>query len=221
MLAEVGVRRVTEYAVGSPYAWDVLESLTRSGATVVCVDNHGGADARLPLAGVDTAERGVFIIGLSSAHARALAAADAAARGFVTPVSVIDPSAVVASTAEVAHGAYLNAGVVVASHARIGCHVNVNRSASIGHDTNLGFAVSVGPGAVISGSVTIESQVFVGAGATILTGLTIGAGAIVAAGAVVTSDVARGEVVAGNPARLLRTQDTEDWEAECPHSSMH
>ncbi|MEQ1737621.1 MAG: hypothetical protein ABL886_14600, partial [Rhodoglobus sp.] len=64
----MGVRRVAEYAVASPYAWDVLESLTRSGATVTCLDNHGGADPRLPLADLDSAERGDFTLGLSSAH---------------------------------------------------------------------------------------------------------------------------------------------------------
>jgi sugar O-acyltransferase (sialic acid O-acetyltransferase NeuD family) len=221
MLATVGVPSVAVFAVASPYAWDVVESLVRSDANVTCVDNHGGADARLPLVAIAAAERGDFVVGLSSAHMRALAAADAAEQGFAHPVDVIDPTAVVASTAEVAHGAYLNAGVVVASHARIGCHANVNRSASIGHDTRLGFAVSIGPGAVISGSVTIESQAFVGAGATVLPGLTIGTGAIIAAGAVVTTDVAPGAVVAGNPARLLRTEPVEDWNTVCPHSSMH
>ena len=221
MLAGVGVWSVAVYAVASPYAWDVVESLARLGAAVTCLDNLGGADPRLPLLDLADASRGDFVVGLSAARTRALAAADAAARGFVHPVAVIDPTAVVASTADIAHGAYVNAGVVIASHARIGCHANVNRSASIGHDTSLGFAASIGPGAVISGSVTVESQAFVGAGATILPGLTIGVGAIVAAGAVVTANVTPGAVVAGNPARLLRTEQIEDWETVCPHSAMH
>jgi len=217
----VGDPIVAVFAVASPYAWDVLESLTRRGARATCLDNHGGADPRLPLADLDTAERGDFTLGLSSPHARALAAADALVRGFDRPVAVIDPSAVIASTAEIAHGAYLNAGVVVASHARIGCHANVNRSASIGHDTRLEFAASIGPGVVLTGGVTIGARAFVGAGATILPGVTIGPGAIVGAGAVVTTDVAPGVVVAGNPAKPLRMQPIEDWETTCPHSSMH
>jgi len=47
----------------------------------------------------------------------------------------------------------------------------------------------------------------IGSGAVILCGVTIGAGALVGAGAVVTRDVAPGEVVAGVPARLLRSLD--------------
>jgi acetyltransferase-like isoleucine patch superfamily enzyme len=46
----------------------------------------------------------------------------------------------------------------------------------------------------------------IGSGAVILSGITIGAGALVGAGAVVTKDVPPGHVVAGNPARFLRTR---------------
>lgn len=45
----------------------------------------------------------------------------------------------------------------------------------------------------------------VGSGATILCGITIGERAIVGAGSVVTKDVPPGAVVAGNPARLLKS----------------
>ena len=49
----------------------------------------------------------------------------------------------------------------------------------------------------------------IGSGATILCGVTIGEDALVGAGAVVTRDVARGETVAGVPARLLRRVRSE------------
>jgi acetyltransferase-like isoleucine patch superfamily enzyme len=45
----------------------------------------------------------------------------------------------------------------------------------------------------------------IGSGAVILGGVTIGEGAMIGAGAVVTRDVGPREVVAGVPARLLRT----------------
>jgi acetyltransferase-like isoleucine patch superfamily enzyme len=45
----------------------------------------------------------------------------------------------------------------------------------------------------------------IGSGAVIMGGVTIGEGALVGAGAVVTKDVGPGEIVAGVPARLLRT----------------
>jgi len=51
----------------------------------------------------------------------------------------------------------------------------------------------------------VEDGASIGSGATILGGLRIGAGATVGAGAVVTRDVPPGQVVAGNPARAIRS----------------
>jgi UDP-2-acetamido-3-amino-2,3-dideoxy-glucuronate N-acetyltransferase len=45
----------------------------------------------------------------------------------------------------------------------------------------------------------------IGSSVTILCGVTIGENAIVGAGSVVTKDVAPGTIVAGNPARKLRS----------------
>jgi acetyltransferase-like isoleucine patch superfamily enzyme len=53
--------------------------------------------------------------------------------------------------------------------------------------------------------VLIGDQVWIGTRAIILPGVTVGDGAVIGAGSVVTKDVPPGGVVAGNPARLLRT----------------
>lgn len=45
----------------------------------------------------------------------------------------------------------------------------------------------------------------IGSGATIMCGITIGERAIIGAGSVVTKDVAAGAIVAGNPARVMRS----------------
>ena len=50
----------------------------------------------------------------------------------------------------------------------------------------------------------------VGSSATILCGVTVGEGAVVGAGSVVTRDVPDGAVVAGNPARILKTKNESE-----------
>lgn len=53
--------------------------------------------------------------------------------------------------------------------------------------------------------IVIERNVWIAAGATIIGGVTIGENAVVAAGAVVTKNVPPNTLVAGNPARVIRS----------------
>ena len=53
--------------------------------------------------------------------------------------------------------------------------------------------------------IELADGVWVGARAIILKGVTIGTGAVVGAGSVVTRDVPPATIVAGNPARVVRT----------------
>lgn len=58
--------------------------------------------------------------------------------------------------------------------------------------------------------VVIHDRVWIGFNAIILKGVSIGEGAVVAAGAVVTKDVPPYTVVAGNPARVIKTLEPTD-----------
>jgi len=53
--------------------------------------------------------------------------------------------------------------------------------------------------------VIIEDNVFIGTGAYILKGVRIGENSVVGAGAVVTKNVPRNSIVAGNPAKVIKT----------------
>jgi UDP-2-acetamido-3-amino-2,3-dideoxy-glucuronate N-acetyltransferase len=57
-------------------------------------------------------------------------------------------------------------------------------------------------------STVVKRGASIGSGATLLGGITIGDNAIVGAGAVVTKDVPPGAIVAGNPARILKSSAT-------------
>jgi acetyltransferase-like isoleucine patch superfamily enzyme len=59
-------------------------------------------------------------------------------------------------------------------------------------------------------STIVKKGASVGSGATILANVTIGENAIVGAGSMVTKDVPANTIVAGNPARVLRSVDREE-----------
>ena len=209
---------LTIFGVASSYVGDVTESVIRLGRNPICVDNLGAADPELPGLTMESTviDRTVeFVLGTGSAAARK-GTADAAFRsGWTNPISLIDNTSTLATSVEIHHGAYVNAGVVSGAKARIGCFANVNRAASIGHHTSVGDYAHIGPGATLAGEIIVGGGAFIGAGAVVLPGLQIGSGAIIGAGAVVTKSVPPFSVVVGNPAREIKT--AEEWDTTCPY----
>jgi acetyltransferase-like isoleucine patch superfamily enzyme len=72
-------------------------------------------------------------------------------------------------------------------------------------DTHPIFRKSDGVRVNDSGSVVIAENVWIGTGAFLLKNITIGAGSVIGAQAVVTKNVEEGSLVAGNPAKTIKS----------------
>ena len=88
-------------------------------------------------------------------------------------------------------------GITVGNDVFIGPKANL---ITINHDVN-----PDNRSATYGRPIVIEDKVWIGINSTILPGVRIGYGAIVGAGSVVTKDVPAMTVVAGNPARIIKT----------------
>lgn len=94
--------------------------------------------------------------------------------------------------------------VTIGKHVLIGNRVVLNGFS--GHPLDpMQRAAGEPPDLAGTASIVIEDYVWIANDATVLSGVTIGRGAVVASGAIVTEDVPELAVVAGVPARIVRT----------------
>lgn len=119
--------------------------------------------------------------------------------------SAIHPFAHLGRGVTVDIGTVIMAGAVINSDSRIGRNVIVNTRASIDHDCTVGNGVHIAPGATLCGTVSVGDGTFVCAGATIIPNLAIGHNVVVGAGSTVIRDVPDYDLVAGSPARHIKS----------------
>jgi acetyltransferase-like isoleucine patch superfamily enzyme len=127
----------------------------------------------------------------------------------------IDDGTKVGTFVEIQRGVTIGKNCKISSHSFICEGVHLEDGVFIGHNvtfTNDRFPRAVNPDGTLQTDAdwTLEETFVrrgasIGSSATILCGVTIGEGAIVGAGSVVTRDVPAGAIVAGNPARRLRS----------------
>jgi sugar O-acyltransferase (sialic acid O-acetyltransferase NeuD family) len=124
------------------------------------------------------------------------------ARGL-TAVSLIDPTAVVAESAQVGIGTYIGPLSVVAPHAVVGRHVLINTHVGVGHHAVIGDFAQLCPGVRVNGGCKVDTGAFLGSNATVHPGLTIGEGATIGANSFVIRSVKPRFSMLGVPARIV------------------
>jgi sugar O-acyltransferase (sialic acid O-acetyltransferase NeuD family) len=122
----------------------------------------------------------------------------------VQPVNSIHSNAIIAKTASIGHGNFIDVGVKVCAGAVVSNHCILNAGVIIGAEAKVSDFAQVGAGSIINPGVVVEEEVFIGSGVTVVSGITIGKGARVGAGSVVIAPVKAGETVFGNPAQKVK-----------------
>lgn len=97
-------------------------------------------------------------------------------------------------------------GIYIDDEVFIGPKVNL---ITINHDIN-----PFNRNTTICKPIHIEKRVWIGVAATILPGVRIGENSIIGANAVVTKDVPSNTIVGGNPAKVIKTIDVEQYKQE-------
>lgn len=125
-------------------------------------------------------------------------------RRKVMPVNAVHKQAVVAESAFLGYGNFINAGAIVGAGAKVPNHCILHSGAIVEHGCQLEDFVQVGAGAVLGAQVQVGEGAFIGAGAVISSGLKIGKNAQVAPGSVVLQHVPEGATVFGVPAKEIK-----------------
>jgi len=132
----------------------------------------------------------------------------------------IEPGAVIRDRVSLGKNCVIMMGAVINIGSEVGEGTMIDMNAVLGARAKIGKNAHVGAGAVIAGvleppsasPVIVEDNVLIGANAVVLEGVKIGKNSVVAAGSVVTKDVPENTVVAGSPAKVIKSKDQKTTE---------
>lgn len=120
----------------------------------------------------------------------------------------IHPSVMISPNVKIGKGVYILLGSMIMPHTVISDYTMISMNVKIAHHSLLDKGNFLSMGVCVGASIHMKPYVYVGIGAVIVTGIhEVGSDSLVGAGAIVIRDVDDGSVVAGNPARVLRTKD--------------
>lgn len=186
----------------------VADNALKNGYTdIQFVDDHAtGACMGLPIVGtsadLEKMNDGAtdFVIGIGDNAIRRTIAE----RYDVNWVSLVHPSAQIATNVTIGRGTVVMAGAVANACAQIGQHCIINTNSAVEHDNVIGDFVQVAPGVMLGGTVKVGEQSHIGIGAAVSNNIDICASCIVGAGAVVVKNIEESGTYVGVPAQKIK-----------------
>ena len=118
---------------------------------------------------------------------------------------IVHPSSVLMNDIYLEKGTLIGANCTLTTDIVVGQSTSINSNCVVSHNCRIGKRCHLSGGTILSGNVIVENNVYIGSNATIIPKIHVGEGAIIGAGATVIKDVAPYTIVAGCPAKVLRT----------------
>lgn len=112
-----------------------------------------------------------------------------AERYEVNWVTLIHPSAQIATNVTIGEGTVVMAGAIVNPCTTIGAHCIVNTGAIVEHDNQIGDYVHISPGAKLSGTVSVGECSWIGTGTSVINNIDICGDVVIGVGSVVIRNI--------------------------------
>ena len=122
----------------------------------------------------------------------------------VNVVTLIHPSAVIATDSTIEEGCVVMPLCVVNTLATIGVGCIINTHVTVEHECQIDSFVHLSPKVSLAGDVSVGESSHIGIGATVIQSISIGSHTIVAAGSVIIKDTPNHVMVAGVPAIIKK-----------------
>ncbi len=186
----------------------IADNALKNGYTDICFidDDAVGTRLDLPIIGTsaDITElndgKTDFIIGIGNNAVRK----EIAEKYSVNWVTLIHPSAQIATHVSIGKGTVVMAGAVINVCATVGSHCIINTHAVVEHDNVIEDYVHISPNAALGGTVRIGKETHIGIGATVINNIEICPNCIVGAGAALVRDVQKNGTYIGVPAENIK-----------------
>lgn len=128
--------------------------------------------------------------------------------GYETP-SFIHKTVILDSTVEINDPVYILPGTNIMPFTKIARNVMISMGVNIAHHVIIAEGCFFSQGSNVGASIVIEDLAYMGIASTLMTGVKrIGENSLVGAGAVVIKDVPAHVVVAGVPAKIIKTKNS-------------